>query len=50
VAFTGSDDKIDWLKNELGFDVVFNYRKVKSVKDVLKEFAPQGIDCYFDTV
>ncbi len=28
VASAGSDDKVNWLKNDLGFDYVFNYKKV----------------------
>jgi prostaglandin reductase 1 len=29
IAFVGSDDKVNWCKNDLGFDHVFNYKKVK---------------------
>ena len=29
IAFVGSDDKLNWCKNDLGFDHVFNYKKVK---------------------
>ena len=28
VASAGDDDKVSWLKNELNFDYVFNYKKV----------------------
>lgn len=28
IGFAGTDDKVNWLKNDLGFDVVFNYKKV----------------------
>ncbi|PVD24193.1 hypothetical protein C0Q70_14663 [Pomacea canaliculata] len=46
IGSAGSDDKCDWLK-EIGFDHVFNYKK-RSVDDALKEFAPEGVDLYFD--
>jgi NADPH-dependent curcumin reductase CurA len=28
IAFVGSDEKLNWCKNDLGFDHVFNYKKV----------------------
>ena len=28
IGFAGTDDKVNWLKNDLGFDHVFNYKKV----------------------
>ncbi|KAG8228085.1 hypothetical protein J437_LFUL000084 [Ladona fulva] len=49
IGFAGSDTKCKWLKDELKFDAVFNYKKI-SVKDALKEAAPNGVDCYFDNV
>ncbi|PVD24194.1 hypothetical protein C0Q70_14664 [Pomacea canaliculata] len=48
IGSTGTDTKCDWLR-EIGFDHVFNY-KTKRVDDALKEFAPQGVDVYFDNV
>lgn len=29
VASAGDDEKVKWLKNELKFDYVFNYKKVR---------------------
>ncbi|XP_045768622.1 prostaglandin reductase 1-like [Maniola jurtina] len=49
IGFAGSDDKVNWLEKDLGFDKAFNYKTV-DVKKVLKEAAPNGIDCYFDNV
>lgn len=49
IAFVGSDDKVDWCKNELGFDHVFNYKKV-NFSDVIFQVAPQGVDLFFDNV
>ncbi len=28
IAFTGSDSKVSWLKDDLGLDFAFNYKKV----------------------
>lgn len=49
IGYAGSDDKVCWLEDELGFDRAFNYKTV-DVKKSLKEAAPDGVDCYFDNV
>ena len=41
--------KVDWLKNELGFDHAFNYKTVP-VQESLKIGAPDGVDCFFENV
>ncbi len=28
VGYAGSEEKVNWLKKDLGFDVAFNYKKV----------------------
>ncbi|XP_021341189.1 prostaglandin reductase 1-like [Mizuhopecten yessoensis] len=48
VGCAGTDDKCKWLK-ELGFDEVFNYKKV-DLSEALKAAAPDGFDCFFDNV
>ena len=45
----GSEDKVDLLSNELGFDYAFNYKE-GSILAHLREGAPDGIDVYFDNV
>jgi leukotriene B4 12-hydroxydehydrogenase/15-oxo-prostaglandin 13-reductase len=50
VGIAGSDDKIAWLVNELGFDAAFNYKTTEDYVAKLKELCPKGIDCYFDNV
>ena len=50
VGIAGSDDKIDWLVNELGFNAAFNYKTVKDYVAKLAELCPTGIDVYFDNV
>jgi prostaglandin reductase 1 len=49
IGFAGSDEKVDWLIKELGFDQAFNYKTADWDK-CLSEAAPNGIDCYFDNV
>jgi len=41
----GSDEKVAWLRDELGFDRAFNYKTAS-----LKEELADGIDVYFDNV
>lgn len=50
VGVAGSDEKVRYLLNDLGFDAAFNY---KTTSDYLKKLAglcPDGIDVYFDNV
>ncbi|XP_050346860.1 prostaglandin reductase 1-like [Nymphalis io] len=49
IGFAGSDEKVDWLVKDLRFDRAFNY-KTADIRKVLKEAAPNGVDCYFDNV
>jgi NADPH-dependent curcumin reductase CurA len=30
IGYAGDDEKVNWLKQELGFDHAFNYKKVES--------------------
>jgi leukotriene B4 12-hydroxydehydrogenase/15-oxo-prostaglandin 13-reductase len=50
VGIAGTDDKVAWLVNELGFDGAFNYKTTTDHPAKLKELCPKGIDCYFDNV
>ena len=49
VGIAGSDEKIDYITNELGFDAGINY-KTAEIYPALKETCPDGIDVYFDNV
>ncbi|ARK23722.1 NADP-dependent oxidoreductase [Sporosarcina sp. P37] len=49
IGIAGSQEKIDYLKNELGFDEAVNY-KLDSFEDDLKKAAADGVDVYFDNV
>lgn len=50
IASAGSDDKIAWLKSELGVDAAFNYKTARNLSAALAEVAPEGIDVYFENV
>lgn len=49
IGSASSQDKLDWLTNDLGFDHAFNYKTMK-LEDALKKYAPDGVDCFFDNV
>jgi NADPH:quinone reductase len=50
VGVAGSDPKIAWLLEELGFDAAFNYRTTDNGYGELKGLCPSGVDVYFDNV
>ncbi|WP_138006516.1 NADP-dependent oxidoreductase [Halalkalirubrum salinum] len=50
VGFAGTDEKTDWLTDELGFDAAINYNKTDDYGAVLEEAASEGVDVYFDNV
>ena len=47
IGVAGSDEKCDWIVNELGFDGAINY-KSDDIAARLAELAPGGIDIYFE--
>lgn len=49
IGSVGSDEKLDFILKELGFDAGFNYKNEKPA-DALKRLAPQGIDIYYENV
>jgi len=49
IGTAGSDDKTEYLANELGVDAAINY-KTEDVAKALKEACPNGVDIYFDNV
>lgn len=49
VGIAGSEEKIDWLTDELGFDAGVNYRE-GDVSEALEEGCPDGVDVYYDNV
>jgi NADPH-dependent curcumin reductase CurA len=49
IGSAGSAEKVNYLTGELGFDEAFNYRN-GSIRQQLRDAAPDGIDVYFDNV
>ena len=47
VGIVGSDEKCDYVVNELGFDACIN-RKTQNLDSALKTACPNGIDIYVD--
>ena len=50
VGFAGSDEKVEFVEDELGFDACVNYRETDDYRAALDDAAPGGVDCYFDNV
>ncbi|KAJ9178215.1 hypothetical protein P3X46_010115 [Hevea brasiliensis] len=50
VGSAGSKEKVDLLKNKLGFDEAFNYKEEHNLDAALKRCFPEGIDIYFENV
>jgi len=47
IGVVGSQEKADWIVNELGFDAAINY-KSDNLDEQLAKYAPNGIDLYFE--
>jgi hypothetical protein len=50
VGLAGSDEKVRWLTEELGFDAALNYKAHDDLRDALAALCPDGVDVYFDNV
>ncbi|WP_408959822.1 NADP-dependent oxidoreductase [Natrinema sp. 74] len=50
VGTAGSDEKIDWLTDDLGFDAAINYKTTDDLSSAMAEACPDGVDVYFDNV
>ncbi|XP_044466659.1 2-alkenal reductase (NADP(+)-dependent)-like [Mangifera indica] len=50
VGSAGSKEKVEILKNKLGFDDAFNYKEEHDLDAALKRHFPEGIDIYFENV
>jgi NADPH-dependent curcumin reductase CurA len=49
IGSVGSDEKLEYITKDLGFDSGFNYKKEKPA-DALARLAPDGIDIYYENV
>jgi NADPH-dependent curcumin reductase CurA len=50
IGTAGSDEKVEWITDELGFDVGLNYRTIDDMDEAISSACPDGIDVYFDNV
>ncbi|GII76564.1 NADP-dependent oxidoreductase [Sphaerisporangium rufum] len=50
VGSAGSEEKVRYLTEQLGFDAAFNYKTDRPLTEQLRSAAPDGIDVYFDNV
>jgi NADPH-dependent curcumin reductase len=50
VGLAGSDAKVRYLTEELGYDAAINYRTAPDLDAALAAACPSGIDVYFDNV
>ncbi len=50
IGSTGSDEKVEWLREEAGIDAAFNYKTTENLWEELPKHCPEGIDVYFDNV
>ncbi|MCA0150023.1 NADP-dependent oxidoreductase [Rossellomorea vietnamensis] len=50
VGIAGSDEKVSYLTDTLGFDEGINYKTTDNIYKTLKEACPDGIDVYFENV
>jgi len=50
VGCAGSDDKVEYLINELGFDAAFNYKTCGNIAGTIAKLCPNGIDVNFENV
>jgi NADPH-dependent curcumin reductase CurA len=48
-GIAGSEEKCRWMRDDLGFDAVINYR-IENMQEALRRHCPDGIDIYFDNV
>jgi NADPH:quinone reductase len=50
IGIAGSDEKVRYVTQTLGFDAAFSYKSLRDYYGRLKELCPTGIDVYFDNV
>ncbi|WP_454191387.1 NADP-dependent oxidoreductase [Paenibacillus sp. Marseille-Q7038] len=50
VGIAGTDEKCQYLMEELNFDAAINYKTTENIKQDLEKACPEGVDVYFDNV
>lgn len=50
IGIAGTDEKVNMLKSEFGFDDAINYKTTKQMHKAIATVCPNGVDVYFDNV
>lgn len=50
VGIAGTDEKVEMLKSEFGFDEGINYNTTENMSEAIAKACPDGVDVYFDNV
>jgi len=50
VGIAGTDEKVNMLTSEFGFDYGINYNTTSNMRDAIAKACPNGVDIYFDNV
>ena len=50
VGIAGTDEKVQLLKTQFGFDEAINYKTTTDMKKAIADACPHGVDIYFDNV
>jgi len=50
VGLTGTDAKVKFITEELGFDAGINYKQVNDLGAAVRRAAPKGVDMYYENV
>ncbi len=50
VGIAGTDEKVEMIKNDFGFDKGINYNTAENMTEDIKKTCPDGVDIYFDNV
>lgn len=50
VGIAGTDEKVEMLKKDFGFDEGINYNTTENMREAIKKTCPDGVDVYFDNV
>ena len=50
VGIAGTDEKVEMIKSEFGFDEGINYNTTDNMTEAIKKACPDGVDIYFDNV
>ena len=50
VGIAGTDEKVNMLKSEFGFDEAINYNTTENMVEAIAKACPNGVDVYYDNV